>query len=623
MKQSDRKLAESNSEDERIRKSLIRNYTNQHSSNFPTADGFTREQILAWLEKQGEKKSTDNLTQQEAMDIAVAKCFNEQKAVDKVEPKFNVGDWCIDNEDGTIFQIVKVLDNTYTYKTNEGKEYSCTHYSLENDARLWTIADAKCGDVLVASDESLFIFARAKGDAAYYHFSLCKNGSQEISDGKYAWEVAKDCYPATQKQRNLLFQKMKESGYEWNADKKELNTIESKFNASDWVVNKNGTVQQILSYKNGIYKHTNGYSSKMFEDEWRLWDITKDAKDGDVLATDDGNICIFDGTFKDGKYPFAYCGLTRHRFEFYDRRLPFTHNNIYPATKEQYDTLMKAMADAGYTFDFDKKELKTIESKFKVGDWIVFNGLILLVNEVVQGYYRTISIGGIRNSYDWDIDNMARLWTLQEAKDGDVLTVEDRPFIYNGEVNPLSVGGYCGIDINNIFKINEERLGYGSQGWTMFDGDIYPATKEQRELLFRKMKKSGYTFNFEKKELKKIPNALEECEIEHVEHGKYYYCIKDYYSGGCKRASKGEVVKALRGMSMMALGAEANKYFIPVKRIVDVKHAWSEEDEDMIQALNVCIDAVIKSGMNYISFDSKSILIGKIKNWLRTLKDRV
>lgn len=52
-------LAESNSEDERIRKSLIRNFTNQHSSNFPTADGFTREQILAWLEKQGKQKSID------------------------------------------------------------------------------------------------------------------------------------------------------------------------------------------------------------------------------------------------------------------------------------------------------------------------------------------------------------------------------------------------------------------------------------------------------------------------------------------------------------------------------------------------------------------------------------
>ena len=32
-----------------------------------------------------------------------------------------------------------------------------------------------------------------------------------------------------------------------------------------------------------------------------------------------------------------------------------------PATKEQRDTLMKAMAEAGYAFDFEKKELKKIE----------------------------------------------------------------------------------------------------------------------------------------------------------------------------------------------------------------------------------------------------------------------
>ena len=53
------------------------------------------------------------------------------------------------------------------------------------------------------------------------------------------------------------------------------------------------------------------------------------------------------------------------------------------------------------------------------------------------------------------------------------------------------------------------------------------------------------------------------------------------------------------------------------------KQEWSEEDKDMIQALNACINAAIKGGMNYISFDSKSILIGKVKNWLKSLKGRV
>ena len=139
--------------------------------------------------------------------------------------------------------------------------------------------------------------------------------------------------------------------------------IEPKFKVGDWVVDKNGIVRQILSYKDGIYKHTDGYSAEIFEDEWRMWTI-KDAKDGDVLATDDGNIFVFDGTVEDDKYLFAYYGLTRRRFESYDRRLPFTHNNIHPATKEQRDQLEKAMADAGYTFDFEKKELRKIEQKF-------------------------------------------------------------------------------------------------------------------------------------------------------------------------------------------------------------------------------------------------------------------
>ena len=38
-------------------------------------------------------------------------------------------------------------------------------------------------------------------------------------------------------------------------------------------------------------------------------------------------------------------------------------NTVKPATKIQRDTLLKAMSDAGYTFDFDKKELKKIGQK--------------------------------------------------------------------------------------------------------------------------------------------------------------------------------------------------------------------------------------------------------------------
>lgn len=99
----------------------------------------------------------------------------------------------------------------------------------------------------------------------------------------------------------------------------------------------------------------------------------------------------------------------------------------------------------------------TVKPRFKIGDWIVFNGLILYVKEVVNGFYRTISKGGIPNSYNWDIDNIARLWTIQDAKDGDVLATSAGAFIYNGNNGGGSCpGSYCGINTLGRFQTGSE-----------------------------------------------------------------------------------------------------------------------------------------------------------------------
>lgn len=105
----------------------------------------------------------------------------------------------------------------------------------------------------------------------------------------------------------------------------------------------------------------------------RLWDITKDAKDGDVLASElCDSIILFKGINDDNNIDF-YCD-----YDFSEIDLPgdrFSVNNgqhygnvedskdFHPATKEQRDALEKAMADAGYIFDFEKKELKKIEQE--------------------------------------------------------------------------------------------------------------------------------------------------------------------------------------------------------------------------------------------------------------------
>lgn len=93
-----------------------------------------------------------------------------------------------------------------------------------------------------------------------------------------------------------------------------------------------------------------------------LWTI-KNAKAGDVLATDDG-VCIFDGTLEEGKYPFAYCGITKRGFDFYNVRLPFSRDkNIHPATKEQRDAIFTKMKEEGYEWDAERLEPMKTENK--------------------------------------------------------------------------------------------------------------------------------------------------------------------------------------------------------------------------------------------------------------------
>jgi hypothetical protein len=92
--------------------------------------------------------------------------------------------------------------------------------------RLWTIQDAEDGDVL-AEHETIVLFKKIEGQNircyCTYHY-LGFNPTFYVGTLQN-----KDPYcPATKEQRDLLLQKMKETGYEWDSEKKELRTIEHK-----------------------------------------------------------------------------------------------------------------------------------------------------------------------------------------------------------------------------------------------------------------------------------------------------------------------------------------------------------------------------------------------------------
>ncbi len=268
----------------------------------------------------------------------------------------------------------------------------------------------------------------------------------------------------------------------------------------------------------------------------------------------------------------------------------------------------------------EQRPADKVEPKFKVGDWVAYNHNPNLpprkIIQITNEHY-------VFNNSSFDINTLEEdwhLWTIQDAKDGDILFQDlmgGKTFIYNG-VNPDMAILYSFIISNDGEDVLPYHIGKPNTGIGNIEESkniIHPATKEQRDLLFQKMKEAGYEWDANKKEIKKIPIALEECKIEHIECGKYYYCIKDYYSGGCKRASKGEVIQALGGMSMMGLGVEANEYFIPVKCIVDAKPSWDEED-----------DIKLKSACAFIrntSLKGNESIVNSTIDWLKSLKERV
>ena len=158
-----------------------------------------------------------------------------------------------------------------------------------------------------------------------------------------------------------------------------------------------------------------------------------------------------------------------------------------------------------------------VEPKFQKGQWIVWLNKCYKVNYNGCGY-ELIDQTGLRTSLEYGtVDASAHLWTIEDAKDGDVLACVDKasccPFIFHNLTEELNPRSYCGVNTVHQFQVNDENGGY----WCRSDEAI-PATKEQRELLFAKMKEAGYEWDADKKELKKIeqePAWSEEDEILH------------------------------------------------------------------------------------------------------------
>lgn len=270
-----------------------------------------------------------------------------------------------------------------------------------------------------------------------------------------------------------------------NANIVDTDKIKPKFKIGDWIINKvNNSIYQIIGYKNNTYRIKKPdcvyYELLSIIDEtYRLWHIT-DAKDGDVLVTGHENIFIFKG-IRDYTV-FDYCGLYYGKININASHVNESDATDFPtdytpATKEQRDLLIKTLNDKGYTFDFDKKEVKSIikdKSVFKVGDWIIRNNTkdVFLIKSTVQEYVTLEDTKGtIYTPCLAPSEDEYHVWTIEDVNEGDILSTKDDIFIFSHD-NKKTIGipKSC-WNIKGYSKLKFE--------FEFPTDDVHPATKEE------------------------------------------------------------------------------------------------------------------------------------------------
>lgn len=178
------------SDDERIRKALLNEFIHLQSKGYKFA-GLEGEDIIAWLEKQGEQKFAN---------------------------KFHEGDYIVN--DYCMGRIEEITNDAYRLDTGIEIPFSC------HSTRLYDITkDAKDGDLIYVSTEEKgiqAIFDKINNGIIYFHCHLCGdfslNGYIPMGDVKLVYPLQKTHY-------RRFFEKMHEAHYEWDAYDKKLKDI--------------------------------------------------------------------------------------------------------------------------------------------------------------------------------------------------------------------------------------------------------------------------------------------------------------------------------------------------------------------------------------------------------------
>lgn len=246
-------LKESEDKDEKIRQALIKLVTNHASMDLFIEYDIHLDEAIAWLEKQGEnilieeiKRRKELYSQEKEKAVSSTEKLSlggriamleellafidvkqgEQKPADKVEPKFHEGEWITCDELNTA-KIINIDGNRYVAEFIDGNKCFPRIDFVDRLFHLWTIQDAKDGDVLATIKGGVFIYAKVLYNKPYAYCGVDKYGVFKDNCLNNNWTNSVDnIHPATKEQRDTLMKAMADAGWEFDFEKKELKKIE-------------------------------------------------------------------------------------------------------------------------------------------------------------------------------------------------------------------------------------------------------------------------------------------------------------------------------------------------------------------------------------------------------------
>ena len=370
------------SEDERIRKKII-DYFRGSVGLGVSIGGVSVKDMVSWLEKQGESNETKAKmflinkgypidangkfpTYEEMYDIIKEGLEKQGEQNPVIVPKFRVGDIVRRKSDGLEAKVVNITNDNIEVKCADWTDFILDYKwePIEQKPTDKVKPKFKVGDKIVEDNE----------------FGMVGGEITDIDDTHYELNGGCRYIPIPHQDNYKLVEQR-------SADK-----VEPKFHKGDWVVSnldkKARQISEVHFDEYNSYYVVDGrfVNLEVYDRLHHLWTV-QDAKDGDILCTyeccEPKIVFILKGA------PKKHYALSYHCY--YNIMYPHfasdsekgclapNDEDVKPATKEQREQLEKAMADAGYTFDFERKGLRKIEENpaWSEEDESILNALLI------------------------------------------------------------------------------------------------------------------------------------------------------------------------------------------------------------------------------------------------------